>query len=242
MALLAAAGSCWAAQITVISTLNIRPALEELVGPFERATGNRVLLESQPATPTRLRIERGDQGDVAIHARGVLETLLRAGRLRPGTLVDIAHASIGVIMRAGAPPLDISSDERLRQALLAASAITYPDPAEGSIGGNYLADLFNRWGIAAQLRRKLILAGGGAAAGRIVAAGRAQLGLNQIAELMAVPGIEFLSPLPPALDRVVVMSAGVLSNAREPQAAAAWIRFLASPRAARALRAHGLEP
>jgi molybdate transport system substrate-binding protein len=235
-------GQCEAARITVITTLNIRPALDQLLASYERATGDQVVLESQPATPTRERIRRGDAGDVAIHSRSTLEALGATGRLQAGTLTDIAHASIGIIVRKGASHPDISTDARLRQALLSAAAITYPDPAEGSMGGKYLAALFRHWGIAATLQHRLILAGGGAAAGRLVASGRAQLGLNQTAELMRVPGIEFLTPLPPSLTRVVVMSAAVLTNAREPAAARRWIAFLASPAAAAALRADGMEP
>jgi molybdate transport system substrate-binding protein len=241
-ALLMLAGVASAAGIKVISTLNIRPALDELVAPFERATGTMVTIESQPATATRLRIERGDPGDVVIHARTMLEILQKAGLLTPGSIVDVSHAPIGVIVRRGAPQPDISTDLKLRQALLAASTITYPDPAEGSLGGNYLFGLFARWGISDKLAAKTTLAGGGADAGKRVAAGDAQLGLNQVSELMMVNGIEFVAPLPPSLNRAVVMSAAVLPGSHEPQAAAAWVQFLASPAAAKALRAHGMEP
>jgi molybdate transport system substrate-binding protein len=177
-----------------------------------------------------------------IHARNILEALQKAGLLGAGSIVDVAHAPIGVIVHRGAPKPDISTDAKFRRALLAASTITYPDPAEGSLGGNYLSSLFARWGIGDQLAPKTTLAGGGADAGKRVAAGDAQLGLNQISELMMVDDIEFVAPLPPALDRAVVMSAAVLLGTHESEAAAAWVQFLASPAAAKALRAHGMEP
>jgi len=242
VAALLVVGHATAAQITVISTLNIRPALEQLVGPFEKATGDTITLRSQPATPTRLLIERHAAGDVVIHSRLVLESLAKKGLLSRKSIVDVAHASIAVIVRAGAPTPDIASDEALRKALLKAFAVTYPDPAEGSIGGNYLALLFHRWGMTARLKPKLELACGGASAAKFVADGVADIGLNQGAELTGVPGVVFLRPLPPALRRVIVMSAAVLPGSRHPVQAAKWIAFLRSPQAAIALHEHGLEP
>lgn len=240
--LLIVACTASAAQIEVISTLNIRPALNELVGPFEKATGDKVVLRSQPATPTRLLIERHASGDVVIHSRLVLEALARKGLIRRDAIVNIAHASIAVIVRSGTRTPDVSTNTKLRNVLLHASAVTYPDPAEGSIGGNYLKALFKRWGIASKLQPRLELACGGAAAAHFVAEKVADIGLNQTAELMGVPGVQFVTPLPPALTRVVVMSAAVLPQAHHPRLAAQWIKFLKSPRAAVALRAHGLEP
>jgi molybdate transport system substrate-binding protein len=235
-------GRAAAAEIRVLTTLNIRPALDELVGPFERATGNRVTLDSKPAAPTMARVEAGEAGDAVIHARLTLDRLLQHGKIKPGSIVDVAHASIGVVVKAGAPKPDIATDEKLKNVLLAAPSLAYPDPAQGSLGGNYLAALFERWGIAARLQPKLRLAAGGAPAAEMVAKGEAALGLNQIAEFMTVKGIAFVTPLPPALTRTVVMSGAILPGAREPAAAMAWLEFLASPAAAAALRAHGMEP
>lgn len=213
-----------------------------MVGPFEKATGDKIILQSQPATPTRLLIERHAKGDIVIHSRLVLESLARKGLISKTAIVDVAHASIAVIVRSGTPAPDIASNEKLRQVLLKDSAVTYPDPAEGSIGGNYLAVLFSRWGMTARLKPKLELSCGGAAAAKFVADGVADIGLNQTAELTGVPGVQFVTPLPPALTRAVVMSAAVLPGSRHPTLAAKWIAFLRSPQAAIALRAHGLEP
>lgn len=242
IAILVVSCSASAAQLTVVSTLNIRPTLVQLIGPFESATGDKVILRSQPATPTRLLIERHVRADVVIHSRLVLEALAKKGLLSRAAIVNIAHASIAVIVRSGVLPPDVSSNEKLRKVLLKDSAITYPDPAEGSIGGNYLALLFRRWGMTGEIRPKLELSCGGAAAAKFVADGVADIGLNQTAELMGVPGVQFVRPLPPALSRAVVMSAAVLPGARHPRLAGKWIAFLKSPDAAIALRKQGLEP
>jgi molybdate transport system substrate-binding protein len=242
IALCALPAAVGAAEIKVISTHNIEPVLDDLQGPFERASGHKVTIEAQGAAATRRRIEAGDAGDVVFNSRAVLDGLVKAGRIRSGSITDVAHSSIGVVVRTGQPKPDISTDAALRTALLQARSIAYPDPAKGSLAGNYLAGLIERWGIADQLKAKSKLAAGGAPAAHLVAAGEAEIGLNQIVEFMTVSGIEFVTPLPPALTDKVVMSAGVLSDAREPDAAAQWIKFVASPAAAKALAAHGLAP
>ncbi len=237
-----AASMATAAEIKVFTTLNIRPALDDLRPQFEQATGHKVNFVSQGAAATMARLEAREEADAVIHARLTLDTLLERGLLKPGSIVDLAHSSIGVVVQAGAPKPDIATDDGLKRALLAAPSIAYPDPAQGSLGGNYLTKLFADWGIAAQLQPKTRLAGGGAPAAEMVAKGEAALGLNQIAEFMPVKGIAFVEPLPPALTRKVVMAGAVLPSAKEPDAAAAWIKFLSSPAAASALKAHGMEP
>jgi molybdate transport system substrate-binding protein len=230
-----------AAEIRVVSTLNIRPALDDLVGPYERATGNRVVFQSQGAAATEALIERGVAGDLAVHARPTLERLLHAKKVL-GPVTDISHSSIGVVVRAGAAKPDISSDDAFRRVLLDAKSLTYPDPKKGSLGGNYLAHLFREWGIAKALAPKLTLAAGGAPAGELVAAGKAEYGMNQIAEIMKVKGVEFLAPLPPALTNKVVMGAALLPQAKNAEAARSFIAFLKSPAAAQAIAAHGMTP
>ena len=231
-----------AAEVKVISTHNIEPVLDDLRDPFARASGHKVTIEAQGAAATRHRIEAGDAGDVVVNARPVLDALLQAGRIKAGSITDISHSSIGVVVRAGAPKPDVATDEALKRVLLASASIAYPDPAKGSLGGNYFARLVEQWGLSAQLAPKLKLTAGGAPAGQLVATGGAELGINQIAELMWTDGIVLLSPLPPALTDKVVMAAGILVSAREPDAAAAWIRFVASPAAVSALKAHGMNP
>lgn len=237
-----AARAAAAADLTVLTTLNIRPALDDLRPQFEQATGNTVTFISQGAAATQAKVEAGVPADALIHARTTIEALLKAGRIKPGSIVDISHSSIGVVVRAGAQKPDIATDAALQRALLAAPSLAYPDPAQGSLGGNYLAALFDSWGITDALKPKLRLAGGGAPAAELVAKGDVAMALNQVAEFMPVKGIAFVTPLPPALTRVVVMSGALLPGAREPDAAAAWLKFLTSPAAAQALRAHGMEP
>lgn len=237
-----APGPAAASDIRLLSTMNIRPALDALIAPFAAASGHRVIIESQGAASTRERAAAGEGADAVINSRTTLDLLASQGRIVPGSIVDIAHSSIGIVVRSGSPKPDIATDDALKHALLAAKSISYPDPAGGSLGGTYFAQLLTRLGIADEIARKSTLTGGGAACGRVVAAGDAELGVNQIAELLPVSGIEFLAPLPPALQNKVVMAAGIATSAKESAAAAEWIRFLASPAAAAALEADGMTP
>jgi molybdate transport system substrate-binding protein len=230
------------ADITVISTGNIRAELLELQSPFESGTGNKITFSIQGAAATQKLVAAGAAGDAVIGPRPMLDALLAKGRVRPGSIVDIAQSSVGVAVRAGSPAPDISTDEKFKQLLLDAQSIVYPDPAKGSLGGNYLSKLIVQWGIADQLKAKTQLVDGGAPTAHVVADGKAQFGINQIAEMRPVPGLVFLAPLPPVLTNKIVMSAAILDSAHEPKAAAAWISFISSPQAASVIRTHGMEP
>lgn len=230
-----------AAQLKIISTLNIRPALDTLKPAFEKRTGDVITFQSQGRTATFKLVENGAPGDVVIGSRRMLEAMQKDGKVKRGSIVDIAHSSIGVVVHAGAHKPDISTDAKFKRALLDAKSIAYPDPAEGSMAGNYLARLIKRWGIAKALKGKTQLVGGGAPAGWSVSHGHAQLGINQIAEIQMVPDITFLTPLPPVLTDKVTMSAAVMTKAREPKVAAAWVAFLASPAALPAIKADGMD-
>jgi molybdate transport system substrate-binding protein len=172
----------------------------------------------------------------------MLDTLSAKGKLKPGSIVDIAASSVGVVVRSGTQTPDISTDEKFKQLLLSADSLVYPDPAKGSLGGNLLAALISKWGIADQLKPKSLLVDGGDVTGHAVADGKAHFGINQITEIRSVPGLVFLSPLPPALTDKIVMSAAILSGAGNPEGAAAWISFVNGPAAATVIKAIGMQP
>ena len=242
VAALAAAVPACAAEVAVVSTLNIRPALDAMKAGFERRGADTLAFTSQGAAATTALIESGAGGDVVVGSRQMLERFAREGLVRRRSIADIARSSIGLAVRAGANRPNIATDEDLKRALLATPSIAYPDPAEGSMGGQYLAGLIRRWNLADRLKAKTVLTGGGRAAGDAVAAGKAAIALNQIAELMPTPGLDYAAPLPPALTGKIVLSAGVLAKAANPKGAARWIRYLSSSEAAGPIRAIGMEP
>jgi molybdate transport system substrate-binding protein len=230
-----------AAEIKVLTTTNMLPILEGLTGAFESATGDTLKIDHSGAAPVTRRILGGELADVVVHSQAAIADLQQQGKIKPGA-IDVARSSVGVAVRAGEPMPEIGSDDDFKRALLAAASIAYPDPAGGSLGGIYLARYLAEQGLTDALKSRIKLTGPATATGELIAGGGAQLGINQIDGLVPVAGIELVFPLPPALKGRIVMSAGVASNAREPAAAAAFLKFLSSPAAVPVIVAHGMEP
>jgi molybdate transport system substrate-binding protein len=238
-----AAGAAAAAEIRVMSSGGFTAAYRALIPEFERRTGHKLVSsygasmgDAPDAIPPRLA--RGEPADALILAASGLDALVRQGRAAEGSRVDLAESRIGFAVRAGAPKPDIGSVEAVRRALLEANSIAYSASASGVY---FSTEMVRRLGIADEVlpKSRRILS---ERVGAVVARGDAELGLQQISELLPIPGIELLGPLPPELQRVTVLSAGIAAGAREPEAARDLIRFLSSPDAAGAVRATGLDP
>jgi amidase len=190
------------------------------------------------STSIEMRLAAGEAIDVVIVADASLEQLIKNHRIVPGTRVDLARSAIGMAVRKGAPKPDISSVEALRRTLLAAKSIAY----SASVSGLYLAtELFQRLGVADQVLPKSRRIES-ERVGAVVARGEAEIGFQQISELLPEPGIDFVGPLPAEVQRVTVFSAGIGAAARNPDAARSLIKFLASPAAIPAIRESALEP
>ena len=230
-------------EIRVMTSGAFTAALRELTAQFERATKNKVETTygaSMGNTPDSIpsRLQRGEAVDVVILAGQALDDLIALGQVAAGSRVDLVRSSIGMAVRAGAPKPDISSVDALKRTLLDAKSIAYSSSASGV----YLStELFQRLGIADQIRAKSKRIDSGPV-GAVVARGEAEIGFQQISELLPVPGIDYVGPLPPGAQRVTVFSAGVGARAKVPDAARALIAFLASPAAAPAIKKSGLEP
>ncbi len=236
------AGTVYAGEIRVMTSGAFTAAYLELSSQFERATKDTVVTAATSmgtgANSIPSRIQRGEPVDVVIVAAATLDELIRDGRVVADSRVDLARSSIGMAVRAGAPKPDISSVDALRRTLLQAKSIAY----SASVSGDYLStDLFQRLGIAdlivgksRRIERERV--------GAVVARGEAEIGFQQISELLPVAGIDYVGPLPSEVQRVTVFSAGVVVGARNPGAARALIRLLSSPGAAPAIIRSGLEP
>ena len=229
-------------EVRVITSGAFTAAYLQLVPEFERATGHTVVttfgasMGSGPNTiPSRL--QRGEPADVVIMAASALDALIAQGRVVAGSRVDLVRSRIGMAVRAGAPRPDISSVAALRETLLRARSIGYSSSASGV----YLStELFERLGIAEPLKGKTHISEG--AVGPLVASGAAEIGFQQISELLPEPGIDYVGPLPPDVQRETVFSAGIVSGARAPAAARALVAFFTSLAAAPVVRKTGLEP
>jgi molybdate transport system substrate-binding protein len=199
-----------------------------------------VVIESVGGVDAAKRVEAGERFDVVVLARDAIDKLAAAGHLVGGTETDLARSGVAVAVRAGAPRPDIDSEDALRRAVQAARSIGYSTGPSGV----QLAKLFARWGIADEVRDRIVTAPPGVPVGTLVARGEVELGFQQLSELLRVPGIDVLGPLPPALQIVTTFAAAVGVRARQPEAARAFLAFLGSPapEVVEAKRRQGMEP
>jgi molybdate transport system substrate-binding protein len=231
------------AEVRVVTSRAFEAAYLELVPEYERTTHNKLVTEfgssmgtTHSAIPQRL--ERGEAIDVVIMAAPALADLIKQGKVRVETRVDLAQSKIGMAVKAGAPQPDISTVDALKHTLLAAKSIAYSDSASGV----YLSgELFPKLGIAEQLKDKTRKIEGDPVGG-VVANGEVEIGFQQISELRPVRGIDIVGELPLGAQRVTVIAAGIPTTSKHPEAAKALIQWLTSPAAYAAIKKSGLEP
>ncbi len=221
----------------------MRPILNDLTSEFERATGDRLTVNYDSVASMRSRISAGEIADVVITSRSAVDDLAGHDLVTADSIRDVAHISIRLFVRAGAPKPDIGSVEALKRTLLTSESLAFTDPTRGALAGRAFADALNRLGIADQVKFKSkLIQGLGSEVVTAVATGAAAIGAAPANDLTPLPGgIYVLGPLPKELETDIVISAGFLANMRARDAATDFIRFLASPAAIPAVTAHGME-
>jgi molybdate transport system substrate-binding protein len=229
-----------AAEVRVLTAGAMKGAILILILDFERVTGHKVMLDNDTAGGLSRRIEGGEAVDLAVITAPVIDGLIGKGKLAPGR-TDLATVGIGVVANEGGPFPDISSVDAFKRLLLAAKSIAQIDPASGGTSGIYLMYLYERLGIADQIKPKLMLVHGGSSAMPVVK-GEAEIAIQQISEIIAVPGVAFVGPLPKEIQNVTTYSAALGANAKERDAANALIALLRSAQASTVLRSKGMEP
>jgi molybdate transport system substrate-binding protein len=227
-----------ASAIKVLASNSIRAVMGELIPQFERASGRKVSVSYDPAKVMLARIQKGETADLVITGSGAIDELVKERRVLADSRRKLARCSVGVAVRIGARKPGIDSVEALKRALLGAKSVAYTQ--EGA-SGMHFSGVIERLGIAEEVRAKAVRQPGGLI-GELVAAGRAEIAIQQIPELLAVPGIELIGPLPAEIQLVTVSSAGVFADAEDAEAASGFIRFLLTPAAAQVMKAKGLEP
>lgn len=222
----------------------MKMVFEELAPRFERETGNRLAVSLGPSLVLEKRLLDGERVDVAIVTGPGAKELVERGKIVAGSLVDLARSLIGVAVPKGAPRPDLSSAAAFRQALLAAKSIALSKPVGGGASGAHMAKVFEELGITAAMQAKAKYGAGGAAglAGLVVLHGEADIGIQQMAELIAVDGIDVVGPLPADIQSATMFTAGISANASHPDAARAAIGFFTTPAAKSVIKAKGLEP
>ncbi len=228
-----------AAEIKVLTTGAFKPVAAEMASKFEAATGTKVTVENDTAGALTRKIEAGAAFDVVILTPGALAAFVRDGKVAP-PVMELARVAIGVAVKEGAPQPDISSVDAFKRTLLAANKVAMIDPASGGSSGIYLEKLFERMGIADEMKRKAVLVPGGLVATRVVS-GEADIAIHQISEILAVKGAVLVGPLPREIQNETIY-AGALSNTTREDAAGRFLKLLAGPEAGPVLEAKGMLP
>ena len=233
-----------AIEINVLSTTAMKMVFEALAPRFERETGNRLAVRLGPSSQLEARLAGGEVADVAILAAAGVKELMTRGTIVAGSLVVVARSSIGIAVPKGAPKPDIASVEGFKRAMLEAKSIAVSKPVGGGQSGAHMAKIFAQLGIAEAMAAKAKYGAGGAAglAGLVVLRGEAEIGIQQMAELMAVSGIDVVGPLPAELQGITPFTAAIPTNAVHADAGRALIDFLITPAAKSIIKAKGLEP
>ena len=221
-----------------ISSMATRLLLAELAESFTKRSGVYVAIESVGGVDAAKRVQGGEAFDVVILASDAIDKLIASGHLLAGSKVDLVHSGVAVAVRAGAPHLDISSEDAVRAAVLASPTLSYSTGPSGVA----LARLFERWGIADEIKSRIVQAPPGVPVGSLVARGDVALGFQQLSELLHVQGITVVGPLPHDIQILTTFSAAVCASSQRPDEVRALLNYLASPQTAAAKRLQGMEP
>ena len=232
-----------AAEIKVISTGGARAVMTSLVPEFERKSGHKVGIEFGTPGNMRDRLLQGETADVAVAIAAILPDLEKAGKIAPGTRIEFAASYVGVVVREGAPKLDVSTPDGVKKAILIAKTVALSDPKAGTQLGATSLGAADRLGFGADLRsRTKLILGPGTDVAEAVAKGEADLGVTLISEILPVTGVALGGELPSNIMPPTVIHAFLVSGAKDPDTARAFLDFLRSPDASRMIEAKGMKP
>jgi molybdate transport system substrate-binding protein len=227
-----------AAEITVIGSTAMTEFIEAVIPMFEHDSGHKVKASFLSGSLLPVRVKEGAPADLILSTPESIDDLVKAGKIVAGSRVDFIRSSAGVAVRAGAPKPDISTPDAFKKALLAARSVGISKGPSGF----YLVSLLERLGMADAIKAKAIFTEPGQRVGPVIADGRAEIGVQQITELLATPGIDYVGPLPPSLQTTIVYASARSANAKETPAANEFVKFLSSPSVAPSARKMGLDP
>jgi molybdate transport system substrate-binding protein len=230
------------AELKLFCALGMKEVIDDLGPKFERASGHKLAINFGTLGDVVKRVQGGETADLMIIPRQGIDTLAKEGKISAETVTPLASSAIYLVVRKGAPKPDISSPEALKRALLAARSITYGNPADGGASAIHFAKVLERLGIDKEMKPKTIFSKPGNDAAIQVANGNAEIGVNQLQVLIAVPGIEPLGPLPGELQATTVFAAAIMPGAQNAAASRALIAYLRTPEAAKVIKAKGMDP
>ena len=231
-----------AAETQVLSSGSMQTIMEELGPKFERATGHKLTMTFDTVGGVVKRVKIGERADVVVSARQGIEPLVTDGKTAAESITVIAHSFVGAAVRKGVPRPDISSPDALKRTLRAARSVTYSNPAFGGVSGVQVVNVFERLGIADEMKAKTVFLPKPGPVADLVANGKAEIALQHVSELLPVPGIDIIGPLPRDLQEPILMAAAIMGSTKDAEAARALVHFLRTPEAAAVIKAKGMEP
>lgn len=224
--------------LKVLSSMATRELLNELTSGYQRSSGQAVTSEAAGGVDVAKRVRAGEAVDVVVLSSTAIDSLIAAGTLLPDSRTDLVKSGVSIAVRAGAPRPDVTGEEALKRAVLAAKGVSYSTGPSGV----YLENLFERWGILPQIRGRIVVAPPGVPVGSLVASGAVELGFQQLSELMTLPGIDVIGPLPPGIQTITIFSGGISCGCTRPELARALLDYLASPPVSDTKRRNGMDP
>jgi molybdate transport system substrate-binding protein len=226
--------------VKVVVSVAMQSVLEQLAADFLQATGYGIEMAFGPPSRATRMVLDGESADIVMTTPEDIEALVKAGKVVPGSGRPVLSMIMGVAVRAGAPKPDISTPEKFKQALLAAKSVTHANAATGSPSAAHFLKVAERLGIADAVKAKTLVSSGLVA--RHVAAGEAELAVQQLSELLQVDGVDVAGVFPPELQNVVPLSAAIHTQSASPQAASALTDLMLTPRARAIMDKAGLVP
>ena len=227
-----------AAEIKVLSTQATEEAYKELAPQFENASGHKVTTVFTGTLDALKRLSNGETYDLLIMARQQIDELSQSGKVIAGSRTDVAKSGVGVAVGKGKPKPDISTVDALKKSLLAAKSIGYSTGPSGV----YVITMFQKMGIADEIKSKLKQTPTGVFVGSIIASGEAEIGFQQVSELSHFAGVDYVGPLPADVQQFTTFSSGIVAGTKEADAAKALVKFITAPAAAAAFKKRGMEP
>jgi molybdate transport system substrate-binding protein len=223
--------------LKLLSSMATRELLNELIAEYERTTGQPVTAEAAGGVDVAKRVRAGEAVDVVVLSSTAIDSLIAAGSLLPDSRIDLVKSGVAIAVRAGASQPDVASKEAVKRAVLNARTLSYSTGPSGV----YLEKLFERWGILEEIRSRIVVPPPGVPVGSLVAGGTVELGFQQLSELMTLPGIEVIGPLPPEIQTITLFSGGISPGCERPELGRALLDFMASPSVATVKQRFGME-
>jgi molybdate transport system substrate-binding protein len=230
-----------AAELKLLVAGAFKATAVALVPDYEKASGNKVTVDNETVGGLMKRIQGGESFDVVVMTPETVDKLISDNKIAAGSRTNLARVGVGVMVKAGAPKPDISTVEAFKKALLDAKSVSFIDPASGGSSGIYMEKVIEKLGIADQVKPKEKLKQGGVVSD-YVESGQAELGIQQISEIVPHPGVTLVGPLPADIQNYTVYAAGISAGSQHGDAAKALITSLNGPAAQALFKSKGMEP